>query len=315
VTHVSRPFGDVTLLGDADVAALLPMADAIEALEQTFREEARGQARSMPRTRVAWEDGRMQALGGHLPDRRCAGVKQWAVTPRGAQPTIVLFSTESGRVVAILEAAELGRIRTGATSGVAIRHMARQDASTLLVIGTGRQAMTQVAAAVSVRDVSQVLVAARDRARAAAFATRVEEQLAVPARAVASVAEGAAEADVITAITNATEPVLLRDMVGPASHVNAVGAIVPHAVEVDPALLAAADLLAADAVEQALAESAEVRAAVERHGASADAVVPLHRLVSGEVRAPAGLTVFKSLGLGLSDVTLAELSWRRAVAR
>lgn len=307
-------FGDVAFLGDDDVASLLPMGDAIDAIERSYRELAGGTAHALLRTQVRWGDGRMQALGGCFEGLGCAGVKLWTVTPQGAQPTIVLFSSRDGRVVAILEASQLGRLRTGATSGLAIRHLARADASVLLIVGTGRQASTQVAAALHVRDITQILVAGRDPAKTRAFAAELEARFSVPAQTVASVAEGAARADLITVVTNAVEPVLTRAMVGPDTHVNAVGATGPDAAEIDPALLGDADLLAADAVEQALSDSREVRTAIDVHGVRADEIVALHRLVTGEVVSPGGLTVFESIGFGLSDVALAELAWRRATA-
>lgn len=307
-------FDDVVFLGDRDVTSLLTMADAIDALEQSYRELGKGTAHPLLRTQARWDDGRMQALGGYFEGLRCAGVKQWTVTAQGAQPTIVLFSADDGRVIAILEASQLGRMRTGATSGLATRYMARADASVLLLVGTGRQALTQVAAVLAVRDIGEVLVAGRDDTKTQAFAAELHQRFSVPAQAVPSVGEGAARADIITVVTNAVEPVLSLDMVGPGAHINAVGAAVPNAAEVDPAVLGAADLLVADSVAQVLADSREVRTAIEAHGVDADDVVALDQLVTGEVTAPAGLTVFKSLGLGLSDVALAELAWRRAAA-
>lgn len=306
-------FDDVVFLRDADVASLLTIGDAVDALDASYREVAKGTAHPLLRTQARWDDGRMQALGGYFEGLRCAGVKQWTVTARGAQPTIVLFSAVDGRVIAILEASQLGRLRTGATSGVAIRYMARPDASVLLIVGTGRQALTQVAAALYVRQLSEILVAGRDPAKTQAFAAELQAQFSIPARVVPSIADGAARADLITVVTNATEPVLLREMVGPATHVSAVGATGPTAAEIEPALLGAAELLVADSVEQAIADSREVRTAIEEHGVRAEDIVALERLVTGEVVSNGGLTVFESIGFGLSDVALAELAWRRAL--
>jgi ornithine cyclodeaminase/alanine dehydrogenase-like protein (mu-crystallin family) len=304
-------YENVVLLSDADVRELVPVPDAVEALEDAFRDEALGDSQTMKVTRLMWDGGRMQALGGHVSARQCAAVKSWVVTASGAQPTLVLFSTVDGRVLAIMEAAELGRIRTGATSGVATRHLARSDAAVLLLIGTGRQAMTQARAATYVRDFSEILVAARDPAKTAAFADELGEALGVRARAVASVADGAAEADVIITVTSSATPVLMRSMVKPSAHVNAVGAVIPHSIEVDPALFAAGDLVVIDSVTQAMGVSAEITTAIDEHGLAEDKIVPLHAIVSGE-RAPAlGLTIFKSLGVGLADCAIAELAWRR----
>jgi len=306
-------FDGAVVLSDADVAELIPHGEAVEALEQAFREEALGSAENMERTRIIWDHGRMQSLGGHVSGRECAAVKSWVVTSEGAQPTLLLFSTKNGRLLALMEAAELGRIRTGAASGVAIRHLARADVRTLLLVGTGRQAFAQVAAALHVREFTRVLVAARDRKRTEEFAAILTDRFGISARAVDSVESAAAEADVITTITTAREPVLMADWVRPGTLVNAVGAIVPGALEVDPALFARADRIVVDSVSQAAKESAELRAAVEDHGVAPDSAVPLHQVIGTTPRAR-DITVFKSLGVGLEDAAVAELAWRRSTS-
>jgi len=302
-------FEGALVLSDADIRDLVPPGEAVEALEQAFVDEAAGRARTMERTRIIWEGGRMQSLGGYVSGRDCAAVKSWVVAGRDAQPTVLLFSTETGRLLALMEAAELGRIRTGAASGVAIRHLAREDVRTLLLIGTGRQAFAQVAAALHVRDFSRVVVAARDREKTEGFVSMLAAHFDIDASVADSVESAAASADVITAVTNSREPVLKSEWVAPGTLVNAVGAIVPGAVEVDPTLFARAELLVVDSVEQAENESAELRAAREQ-GLALGTLVPLHDVILAN-RVPDGITVFKSLGIGLEDAAVAELAWRR----
>jgi ornithine cyclodeaminase len=310
---VSVPTGTRAFLTDAEVAALVPMPLAVDALADAFRDEAEGTAQTLQRTRVSWEGGRVQALGGYLGARGCAAVKSWVATPNGAQPTLLLFSAVDGGLLAIMAAAELGRIRTGAASAVATRALAREDASVLLVVGSGRQARTQVAGALCVRPIERVLVAARDAGKTARFAAELRERFGVACEAVESVEAGAAEADIVTTVTNAVEPVLRREWLRPGTHVNAVGAIVPWAVEVDPAIFAAAAVLAVDSPAQAAEESAELREAVDRHGLRPSEVRPLHEVLSARRRRdPDAITVFKSLGVGLEDAAVAELAWRRS---
>lgn len=307
---IGTPYAQAVVLGDTDVAELVPVPDAVEALEGAFREEAAGRAQTMQRTRVIWDEGRMQSLGGYVSGRGCAAVKSWVVTPQGAQPTVLLFSTETGKVLAIMEAAELGRIRTGGATGVAVRQLARPDARVLLLIGTGRQAMSQVAAIAHVRRLSLIMVAARDPDKLADFADRVAGRFGIETHPVGSIQAAAERADIITAVTNAREPVLLREWVRPGTMVNAVGAIVPSAIEIDPALFAAADRVVVDSPEQGMAESGELQRAVEDHGLDRDRLIPLHATIDAQDIAP-GITVFKSLGVGLEDAVVAELAWRR----
>jgi ornithine cyclodeaminase/alanine dehydrogenase-like protein (mu-crystallin family) len=122
---------------------------------------------------------------------------------------------------------------------------------------------------------------------------------------------------VISLVTNAREPILFADDVRPGTHINAVGAIAPNAVEVDPELLARADHVSVDSPSEALKDladggAAEIAIAISDHGLRAEDVLALHTLVSSRpARAADDVTVFKSLGVGLEDVAVAEVAWRR----
>src|SRR3712207_2002695 len=107
------------------------MPDAVDALERAFAEEARGSAASMERTRVVWQGGRLQALGGYLDGEGFAAVKCWTVVGRAGHPVVALFSTRDGSLQALMDATELGRLRTGAASGLATKLLAGPEARTL----------------------------------------------------------------------------------------------------------------------------------------------------------------------------------------
>jgi ornithine cyclodeaminase/alanine dehydrogenase-like protein (mu-crystallin family) len=302
------------VLADTDIARLVTVPDAVEALAAAFADEAAGRAATMSRTRVGWDGGRMQSLGGYLLREGCSAVKSWTVTPGGAQPTVLLFSLQDGRLLAVLEAAELGRIRTGAASGVATRALARADATTLLVVGTGRQAMSQVAGVLHVRPIDEVLVVGRDAHRTEQFAERVRQWFGVRCEPVSSVAAAASRADVITTITNARTPVLSAGDLHPGVHLNAAGSIAPGACEVDPLAFARADHVVVDSVAQAIDESAELQRAHAEHGLDYERLEPLHAaLHAGANRSREAISIFKSLGVGLEDVAVAALAYRRAL--
>jgi ornithine cyclodeaminase/alanine dehydrogenase-like protein (mu-crystallin family) len=289
------------------------MSDAIQALDQAFRDEAQGLAKTLERTMAVWEGHRMQALGGYINSSGCAAVKSWLVTEKGAQPTVILFSLEDGRVLALMEAVQLGRLRTGAASGLATRYLSSPDADTLLVVGSGRQAFAQVAAVAAVRSLQRIIVVARDPTRTGDFARRVEEAFSVETIVGPSVRKAASEASIISLITNAREPILNGSDLKPGTHVNAAGAIAPGAREVDDQVFGSADYVVADSVEQARLESAELNSAVQSGTLDWDSVMPLHQAVTGRLdRAADAITVFKSLGVGLEDAALAQLVWQRS---
>ena len=152
-------------ISEAEVVSLMDMREAIEALEKGLLAEAQGEARNMVKTHVEWGQGStLQAIGAAFPRAGFVGTKTWAHAEEPAQgagrqpasaaaPLLILFDSNSGALRAIIEAFALGQMRTGGASGVATRWLAAEDADELAIIGTGKQAITQVAAVLAVRPI------------------------------------------------------------------------------------------------------------------------------------------------------------------
>ena len=231
------------------------------------------------------------------------------------QGMVLLSSPQTGEPLAIVNASAVTAIRTAAVSAVATTLLARSDATELAIIGTGVQARSHLRAISAARPLTRIRVAGRDEARARRFADEMRARTAVPVLACGSAAEAVDGAGIVVTATSSAEPVLRREWLAPGAHVNAVGACVPQARELDTATMAAAALFA-DSRESVLAESGDFRLA-EAEGA----IGPEHiRAEIGEVltgRAPgrAGddeITVFESLGLAVEDLAAAVLAYRKA---
>ena len=132
-------------LTEADVASLLAPADAVGAIEECFQRMGRGVVDNAPRRRLQLEDGSLADMAASDRELGLAGGKLYTATPAGASFVVCLFDAAKSELVAVIEADQLGRLRTGAASGVAARYLARKDARTLGVLGCGHQAETQVA--------------------------------------------------------------------------------------------------------------------------------------------------------------------------
>lgn len=298
---------------EADVASLLDMESAIAAIAEGLRLEAAGEAQSMTKTHTSWGGGNtLHAIGGVAEGAGTVGTKTWAHTHGGATPLLVLFDCATGALRAVIEAFALGQLRTGAVSGVATDCLAAPDADELAIVGTGKQALAQVAAVAAVRELRRVRVHGRDPERRAAFASTVEEQLGLTAVAADSVAEAVSGAPLVTLVTRATTPFLDAAMVAEGAHVNAIGAIVPSRAEFEPALLARAAVVAADSVDQVRRLSSEFRSFYVDDEQGWAGVLPLSE-VAGR---PSGadVTLFKAMGVGLSDLSLGLVCLERAVA-
>lgn len=298
---------------ESDVAAVLDMESAIAAIADGLDQEASGEAKSMAKTHTSWGSGdTLHAIGGVSVATDTVGTKTWAHTEGGATPLLILFDARTGGLRAVIEAFALGQLRTGAVSGVATDRMAREDADELAIAGTGKQALSQVAAVAAVRPLRRIRVFGRDPVRRAGFCDRVGEQLGLEAVGFDSIGEAVADAPVITLVTRATEPFLESGMVAGGSHVNAVGAIVPSRTEFHPDLLDRCALVAVDSVEQVRQLSQEFRTFYGDDEKQWARVLPVSA-ISGRPSA-ADVTLFKAMGVGLSDLSLGLECLRRTQA-
>jgi ornithine cyclodeaminase len=309
--------GPVLWISEAEAAGLVDMTAGIASLDEMLRLEAAGEAINMTKTHTAWPGGSLHAIGALSRRDGVAITKTWVNTPRGSTPLMLLFDAATGRLRAVLEAFALGQLRTSGISGIATRLLARQDARTLAVIGTGEQALPQAAAVAAVRPLALIRVFSRDAGRRAAFARRVEETLRIEATAAGSVADAVRGADVITLVTRATEPFLVSAMVDPGAHINAVGAITPERAEFEPGLLGRCAVVAVDNLVQVQALSREFMTYFGSAGRDWSRVTPLSTLLArGHTRPKdADLTMFKAMGMGISDLALALRCYRAATAQ
>ena len=301
---------------EADVVQLMDMPGAIRALEAGLRAEARGAAANMTKTHVEWGNhSTLHAIGAAFPDAGFVGTKTWAHTEGGATPLLVLFDSANGSLKAIVEAFALGQLRTGAASGVATGQLALRGADELGVVGTGKQSLTQIAAVAAVRSLRRVRVFGRDAARRAQCAARVRDELGLEAVEAMSIADAVRNAPIVTLVTRAKAPFLTADMVARGTHINAVGAITPAGVEVAPDVLPRCNQVVADSVPQAERLSTELIAYFGAGPGRWDLVRSLATVVAeGKGRRDDDdLTFFKSLGMGISDLSLGIEIYRKAL--
>jgi len=302
---VSEPPGRWVV--EAEVAAALDMAGAIDALEVGLRAEHAGRADNLIKTHVLWgARSSLHAIGAVVPGWGYAATKTWASTPAGSAPHLLMFDSDDGSLRAVIQARRLGQLRTGGITAVATKALAAADADELAIIGTGKQALTQVAGVAAVRALRRVRVFGRDREKAAAFCARIEAELGLATVQASTVDEAVRDAPIVTLVTRATEPFLDAGTPTPGAHVNAVGAITPERAEFAPKLLARCAVVATDSVEQARKLAGELREFYGADDVGWDSVAALSGLVASGVGRPPGadLTLFKSMGTGLSDLSL-----------
>jgi ornithine cyclodeaminase/alanine dehydrogenase-like protein (mu-crystallin family) len=301
-------------LREADVKALLTMDATLAALESAFRDWAAGRAMNQPRRRVAG--------GAVLATMSAAvsglmGFKSYTHGAMGARFWVALFDAADGRPRAVMEADWLGRFRTGATSGLATKYLARREASIFTIIGAGSQALTQVLAVAAVRPLREVRVFSRNAGHRAAFADQLSTVLDVPVRAMASLRDAVDGAEILTTITSAAQPIFPGEWLHAGQHLNVCGSNLPDRREVDGRTIARADLLVADDVDAARLEAGDLILAEREGQLSWARVHSLRDVLAGAAghRQPSDLTLFKSVGLAIEDVAVGAVVLQLAEAR
>jgi ornithine cyclodeaminase/alanine dehydrogenase len=298
-------------LTEHDVASLVTPADAVEAVEGSFRRLGAGEVESAPRRRLRLQDGTLADMAASDLGLGLAGAKVYAASAEGATFVVCLFDASSTELVAVLEADTLGRFRTGAASAVAARHLAKPGARTLGIIGCGHQADTQVECIrAALPSLERVFAYCRTSERLADFCERVNAEPAESHR-------HAACQDVVVTITSSRDPVLRGEWLQPGALVCAAGANHPSRRELDNVVLQRAAFVCCDSLVQARLESGALIEPVEAGVLDWLEVHELQEVVTGDVQgrqSDADVVVFKSNGLAAWDVALAGDVWRRALA-
>jgi ornithine cyclodeaminase len=324
------------VLSASDVRAVLGYAECADAMRSALASRARGEVFQPLRSVIRPEGaagfmGLMPCYSGG-PDA-AYGLKAICVTPGNPaagldahQGVVLLSSPDTGESLALLNASAVTEIRTAAVSAVATDLLARPGADVLAIIGTGVQAASHLKAIAATRPLGQVRVAGTTPAKAAAFAAAHAGPAAIDALGTAELAivpfdsarQAVADADIVVTATSSSTPVLQADWLAPGTHVNAVGACLPHTRELDTETVAGAALFA-DSRESVLAESGDYRLAAAEAGFG-----PSHiRAEIGELLADGRLgrmnlqeiTIFESLGLAVEDLAAAVVAYRAARER
>lgn len=299
-----------------DIARMLRMPDVVAAVEDAFRQQGLGTAVNRPRQRASSGGTILHVMSAAIPALGVMGLKAYSSARDGTRFLAMLYSTETGELLAVMEADRLGQMRTGAASAVATKYLARPDAGTVGIIGTGWQARSQLAAVACVRPVALVKCYSRDARRREAFAEEMIRELGAEVVA-AERAEEAVEAEIIITATTSSEPVLSGAWLRPGMHVNAIGSNWRQKRELDTEAVTRAGRIVVDDLEQAKLEAGDLIQSVEEGVLDWERVVELGPVVAGTEpgrRSADEITLFESQGIALEDVAAMKLAYDRARA-
>ena len=319
------PKQQILVLTAADVERLLTMSDCVELMAATLADLARGVFHQPLRMVVRPPEAK--GLLGLMPAYRMSspalyGLKAICVFPDNPklgkdahQGSVMLFSGETGELLALMNATPITAIRTAAVSAVATRLLAREDACELTIIGSGVQARTHLAAMACVRAIKRVRVISRLREHADQFVDEMKQKYSFELQAVVAAREALEGTDIIVTVTNSHEPVIKREWIPPGAHINAIGTHSAAGREIDGSTMAAARLFV-DRRESALNEAGDFVLAMKEGLIKPDSIVAeIGELLVGTKRGRQTrdeITLFKSLGLAIEDLACAEYLFQKA---
>jgi alanine dehydrogenase len=303
------------LLTASEILQVLNMDLALAAVHAAFLAHGEGRVNNPPKTHLPVAQGSFKAVYGEifLPGGHICGVKWNANFPENPRQgrfavmgKLLLNDPETGLELADMDATHLTNYRTGAAGGLAVKHLAREDATRLGLVGAGEQARTQVEAILKFRPIRQVTVYSRTLARAQAFRDELIKEYGLEVIVATNEMAAVASQDIVVTTTPATRAHVLREWVAPGTHINAVGADSPGKQELDPAILGASRVVVDDLAQ--CREIGEINVPVSRGEFSLNQIyATLGEIMAGKKpgRAhPQEITIFDASGLAIQDLSL-----------
>ena len=290
------------------------MLDAIGSMQRQY---GGGQAHNMTRRKIIADSGMLSVMGGGLFHQGLLGVKTYTVVKGAYSFQVSLYDANTGELLLYTQANRLGQLRTGATTGVAVKHLANPGDATVGIIGTGGQAPTQLEALSKVRDIKKIKAYSRTQERREEFACRMTDTMGVEVSAVASNEDAVRDCDIVLCIAATMDPVVEGAWLKDGSTLIGAGPTTWRAREVDEAVITRAGKLIVDSTEQAAIEAGDLCSAVDKGIIQWSKVHELRHVVSGAVTGRDSkdqLVYAKIMGTGVADVAAAKLAYDSAKA-
>jgi alanine dehydrogenase len=317
------------LLSRKDIESFFTMKLCMEAVESAFAGLAQGNANMPQRTPIPLPDksGLALFMPAHIKNLHALGTKVVTVYHENVRKhglpavlgTILLLDEETGFPVAIMDGGFLTAMRTGASSGVATKYMARADAGVGMIFGTGVQAFTQVLAIHEARPLKKLLAWSLDpEDKRIAFGQKITAATGVPVEQASDPASAAGRADIVVLATSAGEPIVQGGWFRPGTHINGIGSHTPKMRELDT-LTVQRSRVVCDLTDACKAEAGDFIIPANEGAWSWDKVAGnLGDVITGRIAGRTSsdeITLFKSVGLAIQDVSAAKAVYDEAVNR
>ncbi len=305
------------LLNEDEVERLLPMSEALEAVEMAFRKIGLEEAVNLTRSRAVTDHAQIHIMGATIKGMGAMGAKIYSTSRKNPpQFYVPLFDGKTGLLLSIMKGDHLGRIRTGAASGIATKILSRPDSTSLGILGSGKQAFTQVEGIAQVRKLERVTVWSPTPAHREAFAETLAKAFPFAISVATTARDAVVGHDIVSTITSAYDPFIEAAWLEPGMHINACGSNFAGKAELTPEAVKKCDLIVVDNREQARLESGDLEKPIEDKLVCWTDIRDFGPLLVGRYPGrenPNQITLFKSNGLAIQDVACAMRVYRHAV--
>lgn len=304
------------LLTDKEVNALMSMSDCVGVMDDAFRQEGEGKVWNRPRSRIRMPRGFHHLMAAYLADSEVFGLKTYTSFRAGTRFITMLYDSNSGDLLAMVQGPRLSQMRTGAVTAIGTKYMARENSASVGMIGAGFQARGQLEGVCAVRDIKSVKVFDAVPEGAQKFAEEMGPLLNVDITVADSAQAAVAGTDLIVTMTTSRTPVLEGDWLEAGQHVNAAGSNHWIRQEVDDNVIRKANRIVVDSTEDAKIEAGDLLFPIERGRVMWSAIHDLSDLVVGHIKGRQSddeITLFESQGIAISDVAAANFVYRKAL--
>ena len=318
----------VRILNKSNVAELLTMSDAIEYVEEAYKQLSLGNA-IVPQRIVITDPAPGLTLimpgiiGGKMNALATKIVSVYKHNPeKYNMPTvlgkIMIQDINTGEIVGIMDGGLITAMRTGAATGVSIKYLARKDSKIMGIVGAGAQARKQVVAVYWALDQKLEKCKVFDVVKAASesFKEELEKELGIQVEIVDSIDDLYEESDILVAASTSTTPVFDGNKIKPGTHISSIGAHAPKSRELDETIIKKANLLTAGMASACLAEAGDYIMPINEGSIKSEDIISIGDIINGKNsgrKSPSEITIFKSVGIAAQDVAVAKLVYDRAL--
>jgi alanine dehydrogenase len=313
------------VLSEKQVQSLIDIEELISTLEKAHVQYSTGKAVMPVRLVVPLPEiqGRITSMPGFLNVDRALGMKvvtYFPDNPKGGLPgilaTIMLFSAETGKLIATMDGSYITAIRTACASAMATKALANPQTPVLGILGAGVQARAHIEALTRVRSIERIRIYSPSGMGAPGIKNDMEPTVKIPIEVARSAEEAVRDADLVATVTTAKQPIVNRQWLKSGAHINAVGSHRPDLREIDGATLARSKIVV-DSREAVMAECGDILLAIKENNISSDSIhAEIGEVLAGvkSGRTSAGeITLYKSVGIAIQDVAAANLVYRKAL--